>query len=135
MHSFLKRQNLEYAIIVVNQTKGEIFNRGKLSNIGYVEGVKLYDWDCFVFHDVDLLPENSRNIYTCSDNPIHLTAAIDLSNYKYELFFCIFEQPFRIFVVLNTSHMIMDATPILYLFSTCIGAPLKFYFSFLESFR
>lgn len=73
MHSFLKRQNLEYAIIVVNQTKDELFNRAKLLNVGFVESAKLYDWNCFIFTDVDRMPENTRNIHTCADQPIHLS--------------------------------------------------------------
>ena len=29
-------------------------------NIGFVEAMKMYDFDFFVFHDVDLLPEDDR---------------------------------------------------------------------------
>jgi beta-1,4-galactosyltransferase 1 len=29
-------------------------------NIGFVEALKMYDFDCFVFHDVDLVPEDDR---------------------------------------------------------------------------
>jgi hypothetical protein len=31
------------------------FNRARLMNIGYAEAIKDYDWDCMVFHDVDLV--------------------------------------------------------------------------------
>ena len=34
--------------------------------------------DCLIFHDVDLLPENERNIYACDSNyPRHLSVSID----------------------------------------------------------
>jgi hypothetical protein len=33
-------------------------------NVGFVEANKLYNWQCFVFHDVDLLPEDDRNVYS-----------------------------------------------------------------------
>ena len=39
---------------------GEDFNRAALMNIGFVEAIKMYDFDCFVFHDVDLVPEDDR---------------------------------------------------------------------------
>lgn len=38
------------------------FNRAKLMNIGYREASLLYDYQCFIFHDVDLLPEDDRNL-------------------------------------------------------------------------
>ena len=34
-------------------------------NIAVKEALKLDDFDCFIFHDVDLIPENDRNIYEC----------------------------------------------------------------------
>jgi hypothetical protein len=34
-----------------------------LMNIGFVEALKIYDYQCFIFHDVDLIPENDNNIY------------------------------------------------------------------------
>ena len=33
--------------------------------MGAVEAGKDRAWDCFVFHDVDLLPEDDRNLYRC----------------------------------------------------------------------
>ena len=32
---------------------------------------------CFVFHDVDLLPLNAQNLYACSNLPIHMSAYVD----------------------------------------------------------
>ena len=54
MHKILQRQELEYQIFVINQVGNDPFNRAKLLNVGFIEALKLYDWDCFVFHDVDL---------------------------------------------------------------------------------
>jgi hypothetical protein len=43
------------------QTSDEKFNRGLLMNIGFLEALNLdAGYDCFVFHDVDLLPEDDR---------------------------------------------------------------------------
>lgn len=36
---------------------------------------------CVVFHDVDLLPEDDRNIYSCSNQPKHMSVAVDKFNY------------------------------------------------------
>lgn len=59
------------------------FNRGKLMNVGFNEAKKKFDFDCFVFHDVDLIPENDRNDYGCPSSPRHMSAAIDKFEYKY----------------------------------------------------
>lgn len=64
------------------QTKGLEFNRGFLFNVGYKEALKDSDYDCFVLHDVDLLPENDHNIYTCPDQPKHLAIASEKWQYK-----------------------------------------------------
>ena len=58
------------------------FNRGMLMNVGFVETLKLYNYDCFVFHDVDLLPEDDRNLYTCPEQPKHLSVAVNVFKYK-----------------------------------------------------
>ncbi len=43
------------------------FNRGMLFNVGFdVANSDFDDWDCFIFHDVDLLPETSRIRYSCA---------------------------------------------------------------------
>ncbi|GFR86551.1 beta-1,4-galactosyltransferase 1 [Elysia marginata] len=53
-----------------------------LMNIGFVEAMKRYDYQCAIFHDVDLIPEDDRNIYSCPTQPRHLSASIDKFNYK-----------------------------------------------------
>ena len=44
-----------------------------LFNIGFLEAMKIEGWSCFVFHDVDLLPENDLNIYDCAEMPRHMS--------------------------------------------------------------
>lgn len=54
-------------------------------NVGFVEATRQHDWDCFIFHDVDLLPLDDRNLYTCPSQPRHLSAAIDKFHFKYDM--------------------------------------------------
>ncbi|KAI6171161.1 Beta-1,4-N-acetylgalactosaminyltransferase bre-4 [Aphelenchoides bicaudatus] len=82
IHSLLLKQQLDYAIFIVEQIANQTFNRAKLMNIGFAEANKLYKWDCYVFHDVDLLPENDKNIYSCPEQPRHLSVAVDTLDYK-----------------------------------------------------
>lgn len=77
IHPFLMKQQLEYGIFVVEQTVGTKFNRGMLLNVGYLEAKKIKNWDCFIFHDVDLLPMDDRILYSCSKHPRHLAVAVD----------------------------------------------------------
>uniref|UniRef100_A0A8D0RKQ6 Uncharacterized protein n=1 Tax=Sus scrofa TaxID=9823 RepID=A0A8D0RKQ6_PIG len=86
LHPFLQRQQLHYGIYVVNQVwqewGGTAFNRGKLRNVGFWEAMQEEDWDCVFFHDVNLLPEDDRNLYICDIFPAHVAVAIDKFNYK-----------------------------------------------------
>ena len=52
-------------------------------NIGFKEAGKLYDNQCYIFHDVDLLPEDDRNLYSCPNQPRHMSAAVDTMSYRY----------------------------------------------------
>ena len=71
------------ADILLLQADSERFNRGKLINVGFVEALKDFAWDCFIFHDVDLLPEDDRNLYSCPlTNPRHMSVAVSNWNYK-----------------------------------------------------
>lgn len=78
----LKRQLLEFRIYVVDLLFGVTFNRAMLMNIGYAEAIKEHDWQCFIFHDVDLLPEDDRNIYSCPEKPRHMSVAVDTMKYR-----------------------------------------------------
>uniref|UniRef100_A0A336LBW0 Beta-1,4-N-acetylgalactosaminyltransferase n=1 Tax=Culicoides sonorensis TaxID=179676 RepID=A0A336LBW0_CULSO len=82
IHPFLMKQQIDYGLFIVEQTSNGQFNRAKLMNIGFVEAVKMYNWDCFVFHDVDLLPMDDRNLYTCPEQPRHMSVAVDTLGFK-----------------------------------------------------
>ncbi|XP_076107984.1 beta-1,4-galactosyltransferase 4-like [Mytilus galloprovincialis] len=77
------RQQLEFGIYIVEQTSGVPFNRGMLSNIGFKEAMLDMKYDCIVIHDLDILPEDDRNFYTCDVNPIHM--AVKVEQFKYNL--------------------------------------------------
>jgi beta-1,4-galactosyltransferase 1 len=51
-------------------------------NIGFVEALKQRRWQCFIFHDVDLLPEDDRNVYSCPEMPRHMSVAVDTMAYR-----------------------------------------------------
>ena len=59
--SLYLKQQLDYRIFVVEQSADDVeFNRAALMNVGFLEASKLDRYFCFVFHDVDLLPEDDR---------------------------------------------------------------------------
>jgi hypothetical protein len=52
------------------------------SFIGFLEVLKLHpDLECIIFHDVELLSENDRNIYSCGSQPRQLSVLIDKYDY------------------------------------------------------
>ncbi|XP_006863091.1 PREDICTED: beta-1,4-galactosyltransferase 1 [Chrysochloris asiatica] len=77
LHPVLQRQQLDYGIYVINQDGDSMFNRAKLLNIGFQEALKDYDYNCFVFSDVDLIPMDDRNTYRCFSQPRHISVAMD----------------------------------------------------------
>ncbi|KAM4047911.1 beta-1,4-galactosyltransferase 4-like [Anomaloglossus baeobatrachus] len=79
---FLQRQLLDYAIYIIHQAGNDTFNRAQLLNIGYLEALKEENWDCFIFHDVDLVPENDYNTYLCDSEPKHLVVVCNATNYN-----------------------------------------------------
>ncbi|XP_055623939.1 beta-1,4-N-acetylgalactosaminyltransferase bre-4 [Toxorhynchites rutilus septentrionalis] len=82
IHPFLMKQQVEYGVYIVEQAAGSQFNRAALMNVGFVEAMKQKNWDCLVFHDVDLLPMDDRNLYTCPDQPRHMSVAVDTFGFK-----------------------------------------------------
>ena len=53
-------------------------------NAGFREVMKLDKYDCIVFHDVDMIPENDMNLYQCGSQPRHLSPGT-LKQIKYEI--------------------------------------------------
>ncbi|XP_049276085.1 beta-1,4-N-acetylgalactosaminyltransferase bre-4 [Rhipicephalus sanguineus] len=88
MHSFAQ-----------NDTEG--FKRAKLFNAGYEIAKAMHNHSCFIFHDVDLLPENRRNMYACNEGgPFHLPTCIDRWNYT-----VIYPGAFGGVCAMHTEHM------------------------------
>ena len=52
----------------MDQTDTAPFNRGALLNTGFLEARKLDNFTCFVFHDVDMVPETDRMLYRCRES-------------------------------------------------------------------
>ncbi|XP_075234413.1 beta-1,4-galactosyltransferase 1-like [Lycorma delicatula] len=82
MHPFLQLQKLSYQIFIIEQSDKRPFNRGKLFNVGFTEAEKLSDFPCYIFHDVDLIPQNLYNVYGCTQLPRHMSSYIDVFDYK-----------------------------------------------------
>ncbi|XP_026116226.1 beta-1,4-galactosyltransferase 3-like [Carassius auratus] len=83
LHPFLQRQQVHYGIYIVHQSGNSTFNRAKLLNVGVREALKEENWSCIFLHDVDLLPENDHNTYTCHPQyPTHLSVAMDKFRYR-----------------------------------------------------
>ncbi|XP_049846968.1 beta-1,4-N-acetylgalactosaminyltransferase bre-4-like [Schistocerca gregaria] len=81
MHPFLQNQLLSYQIFVVEQALDGAFNRAKLLNIGFVEAMKIRPFHCFIFHDVDLIPQKDNNIYACTSQPRHMSSCVNTFRY------------------------------------------------------
>ncbi|XP_056407950.1 beta-1,4-galactosyltransferase 1-like [Hyla sarda] len=77
MLPFLQKQQGDFGIYVVEQINNTTFNRAKLMNVGYSEAIKDYDYNCFIFSDVDIIPMDDRNLYRCSKNPKHMANSLD----------------------------------------------------------
>lgn len=84
LHAFLMKQQLEYGIYVVEQTLDQDFNKGALFNVAFKEALKMKEWDCFIFHDIDMIPFDDRNIYNCPPDkgPRHMAVSLDKFEYK-----------------------------------------------------
>ncbi|OQV22685.1 Beta-1,4-galactosyltransferase 4 [Hypsibius exemplaris] len=82
LHPVLQRQQLEYRVIVVEQLGEKTFNKARIMNSAFKEALKHSHYDCFIFHDVDLIPENDRNFYGCPEQPRHMSVAVNELGYR-----------------------------------------------------
>ena len=82
LHPMLQRQKIHYCVFVIEQVDDGRFNKGLVMNSGFQEIRKTGEWDCVVFHDVDMIPEDDRNLYLCQNEPTHLSPLIDKFGYQ-----------------------------------------------------
>ena len=66
------------------QTHTCIFNKVSLFNVAYVESQKIDSFDCFVWHDVDIVQTHLCNTYKCSNQPLHICANVSKYGYRCE---------------------------------------------------
>lgn len=82
----LKRQQQDFCIYTGNQSEnsaGTRFNKGAVVDALFVEAMKERNWTCVCVHDVDLVPENDHNSYSCPHAHIkNLMGAIDKFGYS-----------------------------------------------------
>jgi len=82
LNPILQRQQIDYQIFVIDQQGTTTFSRARLMNAGFLFVRENYNFDCFIFHDVDLLLETEDGLYKCSNEfPRHLSSSID--KYRY----------------------------------------------------
>jgi hypothetical protein len=77
--NYLESKEIDFEIIVVEQTDDKPFNRGKLLNVGYIKAKEL-GCNYVVFHDVDMIPIEVD--YSYSEVPLHLATNFELEYEK-----------------------------------------------------
>ena len=50
-------------------------------NVGFNQAMKADNFTCVIFHDVDLIPEDARNDYSCPSSPRHMSTAVSRLDY------------------------------------------------------
>jgi hypothetical protein len=72
---------LDYVIIVSEQIKKGVFNKGALFNAGFLAGVTL-KCTYVVLHDVDQVPISDSNTYNLGRTPLHMCTATSQFGYR-----------------------------------------------------
>lgn len=86
---FLIKQGIDHRIYIAHQVDDKLFNRGAMKNIAY-DIAKKDGCDYFVFHDIDMVPEDDSCDYSYpGDHPVHIAVRISQSDYqlKYQEYF------------------------------------------------
>lgn len=78
IHQALKSQNIEYSLVIIEQSEGKPFNRGLLLNSGFRYFSNNHDYICL--HDIDMIGEPFD--YSYSENITHLAARQKDRNYE-----------------------------------------------------
>ena len=71
---------------MVEQVDKWTFNKGVVMNAGFLETMKMDNFTCYVFHDVDMVPETDLALYNCppsAEEMVHM--AVSVSRWKYRL--------------------------------------------------
>ena len=68
--------------VLLFQVPSPMFNKGQTMNVGFKEVTRLFQPDCYIFHDVDMIPEDDRHFYRCEDRPLHMGSHVDKFNYQ-----------------------------------------------------
>lgn len=84
IHTKLKQQNIfVYKILIVEQMDDQLFNRGLLCNIGFLNHSEQYDYVCF--HDIDMICNTID--YSYNDHPTSLIRYRTKSKKVYKEYF------------------------------------------------
>jgi beta-1,4-galactosyltransferase 1 len=68
-------------------------------NAAFIYAFDQDNYNCYCFHDVDLVPEDDRNMYSCGQMPKHMSIGVDEMNYKF-LKFLPYSSLFFIFILI-----------------------------------
>ncbi|VDO90653.1 unnamed protein product [Schistosoma margrebowiei] len=78
--------NFNANLMTLYNINNELINKGKLKNVGFIEALKLFKFNCVIFHDVNLAPINYYNSYQCDEltkyMAIHLSVGININKFK-----------------------------------------------------
>jgi len=70
MKKYLDKHNIDFHIYIIHQCDKYLFNRAAMLNIGLDISFNCVDYFCL--HDIDILVQNTHNIYHYRDNPTNL---------------------------------------------------------------